>query len=292
MASIIVAAIRAEERVTPNADVRAIRTAGQEYASALGRGDLSAIRQMWTPDGDYIDASGQRFKAKEMIVEHRAASAPNSTRAQVAALDSSIRLLSPDVAIEDGTIAPGSGNTSGGRFTAIWVKREGRWLLDSLRESVSVSRPTNEHLQALEWLLGEWVGATDDAVILISSNWSDDGKYISREFLVRSEGRDDITATQRIGWDASGQVIRCWTFDSQGGRSESIWRKDGRRWIAESIDVLPDGQKSQSLINYNPIEDGRFVSELNAKWSTAGKDSATASLPTLRVEFWRAVEDE
>jgi uncharacterized protein (TIGR02246 family) len=276
-------------------NVRAIRASSREYVAANRRGDLETLRKMLTSDGDYVDASGRAFKIRDMTQKPSAGSTPDTLFEELPSRGSMLRFITPDVAIEDGATdfgTTGDGNDVRGRFTAIWVKRDGRWLLDSLRESTSTLPQFNEKLKPLAWLLGEWVGTTDEAAILVSSHWSNDGNYIIREFLVRRDGRDDISATQRIGWDSSAGKIRCWTFDSQGGTSQGIWKRDGLRWLVDSSEVLADGKKSKSAVILTPGDDGTFVSEVKSDWDTAGAMAAGAKLATLRVEFTRAPEEE
>jgi hypothetical protein len=177
-----------------------------------------------------------------------------------------------------------------GRFTAVWVKRNGRWLLSSLRESVtSVSSSTSARLEPLAWLVGEWIGTSEDAVILLSSQWSGDGNYILREFLIRRDGHEDIGASQRIGWDASAGEIKSWTFDSQGGSGEDRWRREGDRWIVESTEVTAEGKEAKTVAVYVPGGDGQFRSELASALDNPGDQAA---MPPLRIEFRRASEDE
>jgi hypothetical protein len=178
------------------------------------------------------------------------------------------------------------GGTLTGKFTAVWVKRDGRWLLDSLRESVSLLPQTNPRLQPLAWLLGEWAGNTEDSSILLSTHWSDGGKYLLRKFLVRSAGGETIVGTQRIGWDPIAGRIKSWTFDSQGGMGEGVWQPEGDRWIVNSTDVTADGKKSQTSAVYVPGADGRFV------WEVKSANVAGENLPAGRIEFKRAVDDE
>jgi hypothetical protein len=250
---------------------------------------------MWTTNGDYVNAAGQAFNVRELLREQVGNSSPDLDTTVTPAPESSLRFITPEVAIEDGATRIGTlpdGSALLGRFTAVWVKQDGRWLLDSLREATAATPGFNDQLRSLEWLLGEWAGATDDAAILLSSHWSDDGKYIIREFLIRSEGREDISATQRIGWDASSGKIRCWTFDSLGGSSEGVWRRDGERWLVDSAEVLADGKKSKTSAAYVPAADGHFALEVRTAWDSADKQEAGANPPTLRVEFKRAVEVE
>jgi hypothetical protein len=140
--------------------------------------------------------------------------------------------------------------------------------------------------------VGEWAGTTPDAVILLSSQWSGDGNYLLREFLIRREGHDEISATQRIGWDASAGEIKSWTFDSQGGSSEARWRRDGDRWVVASDDVTADGKESKTSTVYTPVADGQFQCEVQGAWDAAGGKPAAENLNALRVEFKRALEDE
>jgi uncharacterized protein (TIGR02246 family) len=275
-------------------DELAIRAAAKEYLMAKRRGDSEALANIWTPDGDYVDAAGKVFQARELVRWQVSASATTAAPEPILLPESSLRFITPDVAIEDGSsefAMADDGTTLLGRFTAVWAKRNGRWWLDSLREATIESPAVNEHLRPLEWLLGEWVGTGDEAVILVSSQWSDGGQYIVREFLVRGDGRPAVSGTQRIGWDPVARQIKSWTFDSQGGSSEGIWRPDGERWLVESTDVLADGKKSKTLTAYAPGDDGQFTIEVKSTWDIYPKSSAV-NLPTLRVEFQRAPEAE
>ena len=243
---------------------------------------------MWTPEGDYVDASGKKFKVRKMLSRQDDAKSSAAESAGAQAPDSTLRFIARDVAIEDGISGRGmtdAGDVVTGRFTAVWVKRDDRWQLDSLREAEVTSPAAKDRLQELGWLIGEWVGTTDDGAILVSSHWSDDGHYIVREFIDRGDGREVVSGTQRIGWDASAGKIKCWTFDSQGGSGEGYWRRDGKRWIVETTEVMTDGKKATTSTVYIPGGEGRFV------WETTGAKLAGESVPPQRVEFKRAADD-
>lgn len=284
MSLMAVATCAAESDV--DRDTAAVRAAGKKYVAALRRGDSEAMRKMWTREGDYIDASGQSYSIRKLLSQDEKSSAKGDA-AEVKSKDSTIRFITPDVAIEDGTTgerASSNGESISGRFTAVWVKRDGDWLLDSLRESEVVAPAAKDRLQELEWLVGEWIGKTDDGVILVSSHFKDDGRYIVREFIDRGNDHATATATQRIGWDAETGKIKCWTFDSQGGVGEGTWQRDGNRWVVEMADVLSNGEKTTVSAVYIPSGDGRFV------WESGGAKLEGESVPPRRVEFKRAAE--
>jgi len=276
-------------------ETKAIRAASKAYAAAVQSGDTETMSKMWTADADYIDSSGQKFMAHELVRQYAKPSSPAAGSVSLPVRDSSLRFVTPVVAIEDGSMdwgVSGDGRALTGRFTTLWVKHDGQWLLNGLRESVVPGPSPSDHLRPLSWLLGEWAATTDNAAILVSSHWSDDGRYIVREFLFRGDGDEDISATQRIGWDASAGRIRCWTFDSQGGSSEGVWQRDGDRWRVESREVLADGSKSRSTAVYTPGDDGQFTSELKSSWDEKDAKAPAGAPPALRIEFSRAAEDE
>lgn len=261
VASWLVAAPRA---LVAQQDEAAIRAAGKAYLEALNRGDAKALTAAWTPDGDYVSATGQRVKAHDMIKQEFAEPAQaEAERPQLSAVESTIRLVTPEVAIEDG--AATSDGAPRGHFTAVWVKRGGKWLLDALRESASPPEDQSSPLDQLAWLIGEWSGQSNDLAYDFNAKWSEDGHFIERKFTVKRAGQDILHGTQKIGWDASEQVIRSWAFDSQGGYGDGVWGRDGDVWHVETRGVLSDGKSVESSNTYELKPDGKL--EWTVKYS-------------------------
>ena len=117
-------------------ETSAVRAAAKEYVEAVHRGDVETVRRMWTPEGDYVDASGLTTKAQELLRDQPAAPSSSAKPIDATPSPSSLRFITPDVAIEDGISnvgEPGSGSDSAGRFSAVWVKRDGLDALNSVR---------------------------------------------------------------------------------------------------------------------------------------------------------------
>jgi uncharacterized protein (TIGR02246 family) len=269
-------------------EMAAVRAAGREYVAAALRNDTEALRRSWTEEGDYIDATGRKVKARELIGTKAPARSAARAPEVVDAVQSEIRFITPKVAIEDGTYDCGTedgGSEATGRFTAVWVKQGDRWLLDSLRESTTATPPRREELKPLEWLVGEWVGVADDSVILVSSRWSDSGNYIIRELAVIGDG-GEVTGTERIGWDPAANEFKSWTFDSQDGRGESRWKLDGDRWVIETTDVTADGKKATTSAIVTRAGDDQYV------WEVKSSKVGDQNVPQRRVQFTRAPEVE
>ena len=98
----------------------------------------------------------------------------------------------------------------------------------------------------LDWLVGEWVDESDEAVVHTTCQWSDNQAFLLRSFRLRVRGKDEMSGTQRIGWDPRLKQIRSWVFDSDGGFSEGLWTRDGERWVIKTAGVLKDGRSASA----------------------------------------------
>ena len=84
-------------------EANAVCAAAKQYIEAVRRGDVEAMRRVWTPDGEYVDASGRVTKAQTMLQNIGDAPQGNIKSTDATAPASSLRFVTPDVAIEDGT---------------------------------------------------------------------------------------------------------------------------------------------------------------------------------------------
>ncbi len=178
----------------------------------------------------------------------------------------SIRFVTPQVAIEDGvhrlSAAAPADVSLVRRYTAIWVKQDDKWLLDGVRELAARADAPRNRLEALSWMLGDWV-SEDGKTLRLSCRWSDDQHFLLREIEVASSDRGPLRVTQRIGWDAHEKQVKSWTFDSQGGHGDGLWFHQGDRWIVEAAIVLPDGRVATGANVMVREGDDAFVWESN-----------------------------
>jgi hypothetical protein len=144
----------------------------------------------------------------------------------------------------------------------VWVKQDGHWRLDSLRESVIPSPPRNPRLEDLAWLMGEFAGLADDGTqVIVSGTISRDGNYLLRDFTVTHPDHSKRSFSQRIGWDPLAKGLKSWTFDSTGGYNEGLWKQQGESWIVNTNGVSPDGKRSSATNIHSQIDDKGFVLE-------------------------------
>ncbi|OYW14369.1 MAG: DUF4440 domain-containing protein, partial [Planctomycetales bacterium 12-60-4] len=144
--------------------------------------------------------------------------------------------------------------------TAIYVKRDGKWLLDRVTEEEVVPVLSHyEKLKELEWMVGKWVDQDDQATVTTECNWSKNNNFLIRKFAVQVLDRIDLSGLQIIGWDPAAKQIRSWVFDSDGGFGQGTWTRKDNRWSNQQIGVLFDGRKSSAVNVFTHLEDGSFT---------------------------------
>ncbi len=226
-------------------DERAIRRAAQSYIAALDRGDAEELARYWIEDGDFVDETGMSHPASELIAD-AAQAVDAKSRPHVKLVESRIRFLNDDAAIEDGTsevTPPGGGSATRGRFSAIWVRSAGRWKLASLREAPigRVNEPVR--LADLEWMIGDWKATSGETTLESTARWNATKTFLLRDLKVSRGGEIVYLVAQRIGWDPLSRKLKSWIFDSDGGYGEGNWTRQGDDWAIQSTGVLPDGRQ-------------------------------------------------
>ena len=226
-------------------DERAIREAIDTFARSVEKGDAKAIAGLFTEDGEAVNAEGGTIQGRSALEEHYAARIAGSPGDKLVITVEAIAFLAPGVARVTGRtqVTPSDGSApDGGRYAGITIQRDGRWLLASVREIPDKELTPHEHLTELEWLVGDWVEETEEAVVTTSVAWADNGSFLLRSFDVRVKGKPALTGTQRIGWDPLSRQFKSWVFDTSGGYGEGLWMRQGDQWVIKATGVRPDGR--------------------------------------------------
>ncbi len=232
-------------------DEAGVTQAAKGYLAALERGDAKAIADFWTPEGSYIDETGQASKVRELVAKIAANKGASRPRAKVGNVN--LRFIAADVAIEEGDceIASAIGPSSlTGRFSALWVRQNGKWKLDQLHEWRSARGSANQHLAPLEPFVGQWSGKTDNLSLNVVTRWTSGKAFLHRELSISIDGKETFSATQEIGWDLDSQQIRSWIFNSDGSHGEAVWSLEGNVWLATTTRLLPNGDTATSTYAY------------------------------------------
>ena len=234
-------------RAIPAAEAE-IRAADDAFVAAYNKGDAPALAAMFTEDAEVVESDGARYKGRELITRAFTESFAASKGARIALGIAGIRFVTPDVAQEEGrsVVTPASGSPVARYYTVLYVKREGRWLMASVREEADTMVHPRERLKELAWMVGDWLDESPNHVVKINCRWSQDGCFLIRDFNVQRGGKQLMTVTQRVGWDPAANEFHSWEFDSEGGFGEGRWARDGDRWIVKESGVRPEGVRAHS----------------------------------------------
>ncbi len=224
---------------------KAIHDLAGSFTKAFNAGDARALAALYTPDTRVVDVTGEVVEGREAIEREYTGLFHDNPGLSIEIHIEDLRLVGPESAIEEGMtrVTPKEGGAPVvNRYSAVDVKRDGQWLLASVRETRGEAPSARERVRELEWMLGEWVDESHDSVILSTGKWSDDKQALIREFTVRTRGQVAMKVTQRIGWDPRAEQIKSWEFDSEGGHGECLWARLGNQWMLKATGVIQDGR--------------------------------------------------
>jgi uncharacterized protein (TIGR02246 family) len=231
-------------------DKDAIAKRAEAFVEAFHAGDAKAVAAFWAADGDYTDLSGRKLAGREAIEKSFTEFFAENRGAKLRIESDSLRFVTPDVAIEDGvsSVLPADGAPpSRAKYTVVHVKKEGQWLLGSVRESAYTPPGNYEHLRGLEGLIGSWAGEADSGqTARVSFAWTENQNFITSTFETSFKNVAVGGGTQWIGWDPATKSVRSWSFQTNGGFGEGAWSREGKTWTLKISAILPDGKKASA----------------------------------------------
>ncbi len=260
-----------------------IRAAAAAYVKALHGGKAADIATFWTDDGEYVDATGARQKARELVQTEFAgnAAAAAATEGELAAPSvTTITFVGPTVAVEESRAEPQQGSPTG--FLAVWVKQDNRWRLRLLHETAEAATESAaaSGLSELAWLVGRWSASEGGSDVELTVTQED--AYLMQRFVVRRNGQTVREGTQRIVWDVAAAQPRSWTFHADGGFSAAAWRKEGDVWVVTSAGQQAEGRRTKAVQFWTREgDDGCWFKSLQGEID--GKPVADLVLKFVRV---------
>ena len=220
------------------------------FIAAFNKGDARAVAAFWAPDATYVDQAGREHKGREAIQQLYEKVFAARKGAKLAIHVTAAKQLTPDVVLEDGVteVTPAEGGpATAARFSAVLVKKDGEWYVQSIHDAVFHPPSNHEHLEGLEWLIGEWAGEAEKGESARASyEWAENQNFIVSSFATTLNGEPVLGGTQWIGWDAVDKRIRSWSFYSRGGFGEATWTKEGSSWSLKTTARTADGKKASA----------------------------------------------
>lgn len=259
LASACCAQTAAEE--TP--EKTAVLALDRAYEAAFAKGDAAALADFFAEDAEHTTEDGTVLNGKAAIEKSIRGGLKANPGAKLTINLDSVRLLTPDVAVEKGssTVTGKDGDASSALYTAIYVKKDGKWKISQLVETTLPPATPREHLEELAWLVGNWEDKDGDATIKSSFEWARGGNFLTRNLSVKQGDEITLEGWQIIAWDAEKEAIRSWTFDTEGGFSEGAWTRDGDRWLVRDSGVLTDGSRTTADQTITKVSADKFTWE-------------------------------
>ncbi len=240
------AAAKAEARYE---DRSAIFANDEAFVKAFNAGDAEGLAATFTEDAEVTDEENETLEGRAAITGRFASYFAASPGAKITLKTESLKFLGPEAALLRGRAVvglPDGGVPDTSRYTVVFVKREGKWLQANSRDEREEPATSEEHLKAVEWLVGEWVSESEESVAHWSCRWADNKSFLLITFDLRMAGKHAMSGTQRIGWDPLNKQFRSWVFDSEGGYGEGHWSHDGDRWLIKANGVRHDGRPASA----------------------------------------------
>lgn len=267
------------DRAESDEETEAIKQQAKSYERAFNQGDAKALSELWSEDGEYVNPeSGIVVKGKDAIEKELQSSLKERENAQIEIKINAISFPKRNQAVETGiAVVTLNGEVlSQTAYKAIYEKKNGNWLIIQVREVESFDPPTQyEHLKELEWLIGNWVDQDEDVTIATICQWDKYKNFLTQQFTVTVEGKQEQEGRQVIAWDPANQKIRSWVFDSDGGFGTGTWKKKTTSWVVEASHTLADGRQASAVNIYTPINQNSYT------WESVGREVGGELLPNI-----------
>ena len=234
----------------------------EQFVSAFNAHQIDTLVELYAENAEVMHRDGTRLSGREQIRESFEEFFASSPEATLGVRMESLRLLTPELALEEGTATifeNGSDASYVSRYVMIHAHRNGEWKIAASKTTEEADLSSESELDQLDWMLGEWMDEGESTSIKWSCKRTDDGKYLVRSYdVVLDDGRA-MSGVQRIGWDPVRERIRSWAFDSEGGFVEATWSRVGDVWINKASGYLADGTIVSSTNHVIPIREDRYL---------------------------------
>src|SRR5262245_21761470 len=265
--AVLAAVSHAETAAEDPPEKTTVMTIDRAFEAAYAKADSKAIADFFTEDAQYTSDSGRTFAGRQAIEDSVRAAFAKNHGATLAIAPDSVRVVAPEVLLESGstTVTAKDGDTNGALYTAVYVKKDGKWKISQLVETPSPDVTPHERLAELEWLVGEWedTDKTNDLSVRSQFVWARGGNFLTRNVTVKKAGNVTLEGWQIIGWDPIEERIRSWTFDGEGGFADGTWTREGDRWLNRETGVSADGSRTSADNTYSKLGADRFTWESN-----------------------------
>jgi uncharacterized protein (TIGR02246 family) len=264
-----------------DADEQTLRAQAADYAKAFAAGDTQALSAMWADDAIFTDQLGRVSSGREAIVMQMSSFFKTNGKQPLEIRIDSLEFPADNLAIEHGVSHVGSSTNSMSysAYTAVHVKRDGKWQMVNVSESPKFDAAAANHpvIADLSWLIGNWKVDGPRGTLQIKADWVAAKNMIRCDFDATTKDGEKTTQTQFIFLDPLSKRIRSWQYDFDGGYGESRWLNSGNDWAAEGCSVQADGTTGSARYVIKKLDDNTF------SWQSTSRRVLGRRLPDSAV---------
>ena len=272
-----------------DAELESLGKSAARFVAAFNAKDAATIAGLFLPSGEIISRNGDPIRGREEIESFYKDLFAGETVPQIALEASSVRLVTPGVAIEDGVVhltTSESEPVKSVSYSVTQVKQsDGSWLIASSRDHLEVT-PPSEHLKPLVWLVGEWTYEGDDGLRMeLAIDLDNSGNFLLCEAVAITTEGDVQNTSARIGWNPATSSVFWWTFDSDGGNASGQWTRSGDGWLLRTSGITADGETNAATQKIT-MDGGDTI-----LWETTDRVRAGETQPDATLRFVRRAPD-
>jgi len=265
------------KKAAESGDEATVKKSVAEFAKAANARNAKAAAALWTEAGEFTDDTGAAVRGRANLEKMYAEAYAETPKGTFAASVESVRLLGKNLAASEGvlTFTPADGSPAAAtKFSAMHVREGAGWLVASAREW-QPEDPNQAKLADLEFLVGEWEAKRDGRDLAITYAWGEGKAYIQARYSIREKGEVQAAGTEILAIDPASGELRGWLFDKSGAVGDSVWIKDGKKWLIEASGTLPLGVGMEATNLLVPLGKDAF------SWQSVDRSAGGQPLPNV-----------
>ena len=257
---------------------------GEKFTACYNNGEAERLANLFAEDGEFIDSEQVVYSGRENIQAEFAALFESVDNQKMELIVDSVRQVAEGVVIEDGHAwiqFDDERSTIVSQYCSVIVKQGDDWKIASLRDIKSEYASNADRLDALDWILGQWIDESEAGVVEYEFARSDDGSFILGSYVMRNKEEDDFAGSIRIGWCPVTKQYKSWTFDSEGGVAVGLWNAIDEGWMIKNSGTRSDGVAGSSTNYYQQVDENRIV------WKSFDRHVGDERQPDVEVTLVR-----
>ena len=257
-------------------DLAGIRAGSEAFVKLFNKQDAKGIAALWTTEGEYVDAAGQTFVGRDAIAKEYATFFADHPKVAIRITIDSLRLVSDDVAIEEGhaELDPAPAGTPGyTTYVVVHNKVKNKWLMASVRDTFVAKPSSYESVADFEWLVGTWAAEEHGTQLESVCRWVADKSFVERKYTTTAPDGTKTSGVQIIGWNPLAKHVQSWNFSPGGGIAVGTWTAIDGGYQADMRGMTSEGVPTRAVNLLIRLDDNAY------SWKSIQRTVGDIALP-------------